>query len=60
MQFSTEALDEFREIYRDEFGQDITRDEAAEMGNRVVEFVQILVRYGLPRTVPSAGVDASR
>ena len=44
MRFTDDALDEFRTIYRDEFGEDITRDEAQEMGTRVVELLRLLLR----------------
>ena len=44
MRFSNDALDEFRAIYRDEFGEEITRDDAHEMGMRVVELLRILLR----------------
>ncbi len=60
MQFSDEALDELREVYRSEWGMDITRDEAAEIGNRVVEFVQIVLRHGRPAASTPDGVDAPR
>lgn len=44
MRFSNDVLDEFRAIYRDEFGEEITRDEAQEMGTRVVELLRLLLR----------------
>lgn len=51
MQFTDNALDDFRAIYRDEFGEDITRDEAQEMGTHVVELLRILLRP-LPGDAP--------
>ena len=48
MRFSNDALDEFCAIYRDEFGEEITRDDAQEMGARVVELLRLLLRP-LPR-----------
>lgn len=44
MRFSDDALDEFRAIYRDEFGEEIARDEAQEMGTRLVELLRLLLR----------------
>jgi len=52
MQFSEKALDELRSIYRDEFGTDITRDQAQEMGTRLVTLLRILLRP-LPARSPS-------
>lgn len=57
MRFSNDALDEFRRIYQDEFGEEITRDQAQEMGTRVVTLLRLLLRP-LPsdseRTPPGA------
>jgi hypothetical protein len=44
MQFSEKALNELRRIYREEFNEDITLDEAAEMGGRIVNLVRLLSR----------------
>ncbi len=44
MKLTPEALDEFRAIYRDEFGEEITRDEAQEMGTRLVDLLRLLLR----------------
>lgn len=44
MEFSDEALNELREIYREEFHEEITRDQAAEIGTRVVELLRLLLR----------------
>lgn len=44
MQFSNEALDELRAIYRDDLHLEITRDQAAEIGARVVGLLQLLLR----------------
>lgn len=48
MQFSDQELDELRAIHRAEFGEEITRDEAAEMGDRIVRLLRLLLRP-LPR-----------
>ena len=42
---SAKALKEFREIYKEEFGEDLTDDEAEEIAMRVIKFFHILV-YG--------------
>lgn len=44
MQFSDDALDKLRAIYRDELAVEITRDEAAEIGTRVVGLLRLLLR----------------
>ena len=53
MKLTPEALDEFRGIYLDEFGEEITRDEAQEMGTRLVDLLRLLLRplpkaHGVP------------
>ena len=44
MKLTPEALDEFRRIYEDEFGEEITRDQAQEMGTRLVDLLRLLLR----------------
>lgn len=44
MQFSDEDLDELREIYRDEFHEEITRAQAAEIGDRLLRLFSLLLR----------------
>jgi hypothetical protein len=39
---SVEAIQEFQEIYREEFGKMLTKDEAEEMGMRLLMFFSIL------------------
>jgi len=48
MHISDEALDEFIEIYKAEFGDDISRSEASEMASRLIKL------YKLLSTKPSA------
>ena len=42
---SAEALKDFKDIYKDEFGEDLTDDEAEEIALRVIKFFHIL-EYG--------------
>jgi len=42
---SADAIREFKEIYRQEFGDDLTDDEAEAIAVRVIRFFHILV-YG--------------
>jgi hypothetical protein len=42
MRISDEALDEFIEIYREEFGEDISRNEASEMAIRILTLYTLL------------------
>ena len=44
MHLSETALDEFREIYRREVGEELTDAEALECAQRVVSLIQLLVR----------------
>jgi len=44
MRFNDTVLDELREIYRAEFHEEITRDQATEIGSRLVDLLKILLR----------------
>lgn len=53
MQLPDEAIDQFRTIYREEFGEDISWDEAADIGTRLVALIKLL-RQSPPKRPPSA------
>ncbi|MDD5165608.1 MAG: hypothetical protein PHG25_03720 [Candidatus Pacebacteria bacterium] len=42
---SAEALEKFKELYKEEFNEDLTDDEAEEVALRLLRFFKILV-YG--------------
>jgi len=44
MQFSRTTLEELKVIIRNEIGEDITEDEAAEMGTRIVGFLRLILK----------------
>jgi len=44
MRITDEALDEFIELYREERGEEIGRDEANEIASRLVVLYQALAR----------------
>ncbi len=44
MRISDEALDQFIEIYKEEFGEEMARAEAAEMATRLVALYKLLAR----------------
>jgi hypothetical protein len=44
MQISDEDLEEFRRIYKEEFGEEISLAEAQTMGNRLIELFRIIMR----------------
>lgn len=44
MQISREALDEFKKIYEEEFGEVISDAEALEMGQRLISLFEIIYR----------------
>ena len=44
MQFTDEELDELRAIYREDFGGEITREQALEIGTRLVNLIDLLRR----------------
>lgn len=52
MRITDEALDEFIELYKEEFGEEISRSEASEMAFRLVTLYGALVR-GLPIRSPT-------
>lgn len=52
MRFSDDALDELREIYREEFQEEITRDQAAEIGARLVTLIRLVIRPLPPNQEP--------
>lgn len=44
MPLSDEALEEFTQIYREEFGETLTRGEASELASRVLTLYKLLAR----------------
>ena len=42
-QLSREAIEKFKAIYKKEFGESISDDEAQEMGLRLLNFLRILL-----------------
>jgi len=44
MKVTPEALEEFKRIYRKEFGEDISDEQALEMAQRVLTFFSLI--YG--------------
>ena len=45
LRLSAKAIQEFKKIYREEFGEDLTDSEAETIAMRVIRFFHILV-YG--------------
>lgn len=43
-QLSREAIDEFKAIYKEEFGEELTDGQVQEIGLRLLRFFGILVR----------------
>jgi len=44
MRIANEALDEFIELYKKEFGEDVSRDDAAEVARRLVTMYDALCK----------------
>lgn len=44
MSFSKKAIEEFKEIYRKEFGEEISDAQAEEMGENLIELFKIIYR----------------
>lgn len=45
MEITTEALEEFKEIYRKEFKENISDEEALEMAQRVLRLFMLINKY---------------
>lgn len=41
---SNHSIKQYKEIFKNEFGQDLTDDEAREQGERLVKFFEILLK----------------
>ena len=48
-QLSREAIDDFKAIYKDEFGKDLSDDEVREMAMRLLHFFGVLTDPGSGR-----------
>jgi hypothetical protein len=44
MRLSKEAIEEFKEIYREEFGEDISDDDAQELGENLLFLFDLVYR----------------
>ncbi len=53
MEVTPQALEEFKRIYRKEFGEEISDDEALEMAQRVLMFFSLIYRHLPGREEPN-------
>jgi hypothetical protein len=44
MNLSREAIEEFKEIYRKEFGEELSDDEASQKANNLIELFEVIYR----------------
>lgn len=44
VKLSPEAIAEFKAIYKEEFGEEITDDRAAELGGRLIRMMEVIYR----------------
>lgn len=44
MQIPNESLDKFMQIYKEEYGEEISRSEANEMASRVIALYELLAK----------------
>lgn len=51
MQISDEAIKEYIQIYKDDFGEELSMEQAREIGTRLVELYLVLSRP-LPQRAP--------
>ena len=56
MRISDEALKEYIQICKQDFGEELTMDEAREIGTRLVELYLVLCRP-LPKQEPTSPPD---
>jgi hypothetical protein len=56
LKLSKEAIEELKEIYRKEFGKEISDEEAQEMGIRLIRFFKIILRP-IPREMDNKQFD---
>ena len=48
MQLRDETIEEIRAIFREDYREEISADEAAEMGVRLIRLLQLLLRSRSP------------
>lgn len=58
-QLSREAIDEFKAIYQEEFGRELSDDEVQEIAIRLLQFFGILVRPSPGETEDYAALGRS-
>ena len=58
MQIEKEALDNFRSLYREEFGEDLSEDEAQEMASNLINLYELLMQP-LPREMEEQDKDSN-
>ena len=44
MEISKEELEEFKKIYKEEFGEDLSDEEAREVAQRLLGFIKLVYR----------------
>ena len=44
MDLSQQAIDEYKQIYKKEFGKEISDDEARKQGNNLIGFFEVLLK----------------
>jgi hypothetical protein len=59
MRLNQNAIDEFRAIYKKQFGEEISEDDAQEMGLRLLKLFQIIYRP-LPEGHECSSCNAER
>jgi len=50
MNLPREAIEEFKEIYRKEFAEELSDDEASQKANNLIELFQIIAEVERPET----------
>ena len=43
------AIDEFKQVYLEEYGEELTNEEALELGTRLMNFVKAVYGNNLPK-----------
>lgn len=60
MPLTQNAIDDLKAIYRRKYGEDLSDDEAWEMGNRLLRLFAVLTRAPKPKQDEQAVLTASR
>ena len=59
MNLPREAIEEFKEIYKKEFGEELPDDETSQKANNLIELFQIIAEVERPENSSREELDAT-